>query len=93
MLTLQRHDTRQICRDLALPIWQDPSNHSPEFARNRVRQEVLPVLEELHPGSSQRISDLAERVSLVRDSQSELSRMALELLQTPAGLDAAAWGP
>ncbi len=87
LLHLQRRDTLQICRDLALPIWEDPSNQSPEFARNRIRQEVLPVLEELHPGCSQRISDLAERVSQVRDSQTELSRMALELLQTATGLD------
>ena len=87
LLHLQREDTLQICRELALPIWEDPSNQSPEFARNRIRQEVLPVLEELHPGSTQRMSDLAERVSHVRDSQTELSRMALEVLQTPDGLD------
>ena len=87
LLHLQRHDTLQICQDLALPIWEDPSNQSSEFARNRIRQEVLPVLEALHPGSTQRMSDLAERVSQVRDSQTELSRMALKLLQTAAGLD------
>ncbi|MDA9699611.1 tRNA lysidine(34) synthetase TilS [Synechococcus sp. AH-736-M02] len=87
LLHLQRRDTLQICRDLALPIWEDPSNQSPEFARNRIRQEVLPVLEELHPGCSQRISDLAERVSQVRDSHTELSQMALKLLETTAGLD------
>ena len=87
LLRLQRHDTLKICQDLALPIWDDPSNQSPEFGRNRIRQEVLPVLEALHPGSTQRISDLAERVSQVRDSQTELSRMALEVLQTPDGLD------
>jgi tRNA(Ile)-lysidine synthase len=87
LLHLQRHDTLQICRDLALPIWEDPSNQSPEFGRNRIRMEVLPVLEALHPGSTQRISDLAERVSQVRDSQTELSRMALGVLQSPTGLD------
>ncbi|AHF62504.1 putative MesJ [Synechococcus sp. WH 8109] len=87
LLHLQRHDTLQICQELALPIWEDPSNQSPEFARNRIRQEVLPVLEALHPGSTQRMSDLAERVSQVRDSQKELSQMALNLLQTAAGLD------
>ena len=87
LLHLQREDTLQICRDLALPIWEDPSNQSPDFARNRIRQEVLPVLEGLHPGSTKRMSDLAERVSQVRDSQTELSQMALKLLQTPSGLD------
>ena len=87
LLHLQRDDTLQICRDLALPIWEDPSNQSPEFARNRIRQEVLPVLEEMHPGSTQRMSELAERVSQVRDTQTELSQMALEVLHTPDGLD------
>ena len=87
LLHLQRRDTLQICRDLALPIWEDPSNQFPEFSRNRIRQEVLPVLEALHPGSTQRMSDLAERMSQVRDSQTELSQMALKLLQTAAGLD------
>jgi tRNA(Ile)-lysidine synthase len=87
LLHLQRDDTLQICRDLALPIWEDPSNQSPDFARNRIRQEVLPVMEELHPGSTQRMSELAERVSQVRDSQTELSQMTLEVLQTPDGLN------
>ena len=87
LLHLQRRDTLQICRDLALPIWEDPSNQSLEFARNRIRQEVLPVLEKLYPGSTQRMSDLAERVSHVRDSLTELSQIALQVLQIPAGLD------
>ena len=87
LLHLQRHDTLQICQELALPIWEDPSNQSQEFGRNRIRQEVLPVLEALHPGSTQRMSDLAERVSQVRDSQTELSQMALKLLQTATGLN------
>ncbi|MCB4407998.1 tRNA lysidine(34) synthetase TilS [Synechococcus sp. MU1642] len=87
LLHLQRDDTLQICQELDLPIWKDPSNQSSEFARNRIRQEVLPVLEELHPGCTGRFSDLAERVSQVRDSQKELSEMVLGVLQTPAGLD------
>nr|WP_115094966.1 tRNA lysidine(34) synthetase TilS [Synechococcus sp. UW106] len=87
LLHLQRNDTLQICQDLALPIWDDPSNQSVDFSRNRIRKEVLPVLEELHPGSTQRMSDLAERMSQVRDSQRELSHMALEVLHTQAGLD------
>ncbi|WP_392345926.1 tRNA lysidine(34) synthetase TilS [Parasynechococcus sp.] len=87
LLHLQRDETLQICRDLALSIWEDPSNQSPGFARNRIRHEVLPVLEELHPSSTQRMSDLAERVSQVRDVRTELSQMALDVLQSAAGLD------
>lgn len=87
LLGFSRAETAQICQDLAIPIWEDPSNQSLAFARNRIRAEVMPVLEQLHPGSSRRIADLAERVSQVQDSQQELSRLALEALATPTGLD------
>jgi tRNA(Ile)-lysidine synthase len=87
LLGFSRAETAQICQDLAIPTWEDPSNQSLAFARNRIRAEVMPVLEQLHPGSSRRIADLAERVSQVQDSQQELSRLALEALTTPTGLD------
>jgi tRNA(Ile)-lysidine synthase len=87
LLGFSRADTAAMCRDLQVPIWEDPSNVSPAFARNRIRAEVLPVLEQLHPGSSQRVADLAERMSHLRDTQQELSRLALEPLRTSTGLD------
>lgn len=87
LLQFSRRETTAICAELNLPIWLDPSNASSIPARNRIRHSVLPVLEELHPGCTQRMSNLAERVSQVRDSQRDLSRMALEMLHTPDGLD------
>ena len=72
MLTFQRQQTREICRALNLPIWNDPSNASASFARNRIRNEVLPVLEELYPGCDGRISDLSERLTRTQDIQQEL---------------------
>ena len=87
LLGFSRADTAAMCRDLQVPIWVDPSNESPAFARNRIRAEVLPVLEQLHPGSSQRMAELAERTSHVQDTQQELSQLALEPLRTSTGLD------
>ena len=87
LLCFSRTDTAAVCRDLAIPIWEDPSNQSAAFARNRIRAEVLPVLEQLHPGSSQRMAELAERTSQLRDTQQELSLLALEPLRTSTGLD------
>jgi tRNA(Ile)-lysidine synthase len=86
LLTFSRDDTAQICQDFQLPIWLDPSNANPAFSRNRIRNEVLPVLEELHPGCSQRISQLSERVSQVEDSQRTLATLALEQLRCEGGL-------
>ena len=63
LLAFCRSETAQLCQELDLPIWLDPSNSDPRFSRNRVRHEVLPVLEALHPGASTRISQLSERIS------------------------------
>ena len=81
LLIFSRQDTAQICEDLQLPIWLDPSNQDPQFSRNRVRAEVLPVLEALHPGASRRINALAERLAAEDSTRSELLQLALEPLR------------
>jgi len=78
MLVFQRNNTKEICQTLNMPTWVDPTNASPSFARNRVRNEVLPVLEELYPGCSGRISDLSERLSKIQDIQQELVDACLD---------------
>ena len=80
LLSFSRHDTGAICRDLTLPLWLDPSNADPAYARNRVRLELLPVLEALHPGAERRMADLAERLSQVQDTRQELAELALQHL-------------
>ena len=86
LLGFSRSDTAAICHDLQLPVWLDPSNSDPHFDRNRIRQEVLPVLEALHPGCSERMAALSERLSQVRDSQQELLELALDSLLDGSGL-------
>jgi tRNA(Ile)-lysidine synthase len=81
LLIFSRQDTAQICQDLQLPIWLDPSNQDLQFSRNRVRAEVLPVLEALHPGASRRINALAERLAAEDAAKSELLQLALEPLR------------
>jgi tRNA(Ile)-lysidine synthase len=85
LLGFSRADTGRICQELALPIWPDPSNHSPRFSRNRVRQEVVPVLEQLHPGAERRISALAERLAGEEQGRSELLELALRALVARQG--------
>ena len=87
MLCFSRQETLAICEELGLPIWLDPSNETATFARNRIRQTILPVLEELYPSSTRRMADLAERMSHVRDIQQELATYALEHLRLGKGLD------
>ncbi len=44
LLALRRHETQALCDSLGLEPVQDPSNLDPAHRRNRVRQELLPLL-------------------------------------------------
>ena len=80
LLGFTRDETAQICRDLQLPIWNDPGNQSTDFARNRIREEVMPVLEELYPGCNLRLAAMANRMAQHSDATQELSQLALKAL-------------
>ncbi len=47
MLRLRRADTEELCAHLGVEPLEDPSNRSPDFARNRVRHEVVPLLAQI----------------------------------------------
>jgi len=87
LLAFSRGDTAAICATWQLPIWHDSSNDTLRFARNRIRQQVLPVLEALHPGASRRISALMERLAQEQQQQGldDLLELALERLQGGSG--------
>jgi tRNA(Ile)-lysidine synthase len=44
---LRRAETHALCAALDLRPVHDPSNHEPRFQRNRVRHEVLPLLDDV----------------------------------------------
>ncbi len=82
LLPLSRSDTDRLCQQLGLPVWLDPSNSDRRYSRNRIRAEVLPVLEALHPGAAARISAQAERLVGEVDCRNELVDLALQHLGT-----------
>ncbi|MEN9645693.1 MAG: tRNA lysidine(34) synthetase TilS [Actinomycetota bacterium] len=47
LLALRRSDTEGLCATLGLAVVHDPSNADPRHLRNRVRHELLPLLDEL----------------------------------------------
>ncbi|MEO1002025.1 MAG: tRNA lysidine(34) synthetase TilS [Cyanobacteria bacterium J06638_7] len=84
LLEFDRSDTGRICRALELPVWRDGSNDDARFSRNRLRLEVGPVLNGLHPGADRRIARVAEQLAEAEASGGELLQLALQALLTPA---------
>lgn len=50
LLALTRAETVAYCREWNLAPLEDASNSDPRFLRNRIRHELLPLLESLNPG-------------------------------------------
>lgn len=78
LLDLRRHETQTLCVALGLEPLRDPSNEDPAFRRNRIRHEVLPLL-----------NDVAQRdVASVVARQAHLLAETSDLLtELAAGID------
>jgi tRNA(Ile)-lysidine synthase len=76
LLGLRRDVTRAACAELGLAPWADPHNSDERYARVRVRNQVLPVLEaQLGPGVAEA---LARSADLARADADLLDQLATE---------------
>lgn len=69
LLTLRRADTVALCRDLDLRVVRDPGNDDPAFTRNRVRHEVIPLLDDV---ARRDVVPLLARLARLAADQSDL---------------------
>lgn len=79
LLDIRRETTRRFCADLGLVPYEDPHNSSPEFARVRLRTEVLPLLEEVLGGRA--AVALARTAQQLREDNAVLDTLATDLLR------------
>ena len=86
MLDFSRSETIKICHEMQVPIWIDPSNSDITFTRNRIRKEILPVLEKLHSGSTMRIARLSDRLGHLERDQYQITELAIEAIRQGSAL-------
>lgn len=79
LLTVRRETTRAFCAASELEVWDDPHNSDARFARVRVRENVLPVLEaELGPGIAQALARTAEQLREDAEAFGEMIHETIE---------------
>lgn len=86
MLTLERQEVEGYLKGHGVPHVEDESNADPAFTRNRIRTQVLPLLEQINPQAVGHIAAAAARLALDEEELSaQGGRLAALASQTPEG--------
>ncbi|MCY7273428.1 MAG: tRNA lysidine(34) synthetase TilS, partial [Phormidesmis sp. CAN_BIN44] len=101
LLDVTRSETAQFCHESNLQIWEDTTNQDLTYARNRIRQELIPYLQtHFNPQVEQNLAQTAELLvaeveyleaiaSELREKATSVDRLALNrslLLSSPLAL-------
>ena len=72
ILALRRHETHALCAAAGIDPVRDPSNDDGRFVRNRVRAELLPLLDDI--ARRDVVAVLARTATVLRDDAGLLTR-------------------
>jgi tRNA(Ile)-lysidine synthase len=79
LLEINRTQTGDFCQEYQLPVWKDAYNHDLKYARNRIRQEIMPQLAASF--NPQVESHLARTAELLRADVEHLESLASDWYQ------------
>lgn len=79
LLEISRQETGALCQHRQLPVWQDETNFCLDYARNRIRLELLPYLRDRFHGGVE--ANLAKTAELLRADVAYLEASARAVLQ------------
>lgn len=81
LLSLTREETRALAERMGLPFVDDPTNDDVRHPRVRMRAQVIPALERVHPGAARAAYDAS---LFLHDAADLVTAMAEALLETVA---------
>lgn len=82
ILKLRRSETHKLCDALKIKIVHDASNDDQKFQRNRIRRDLIPLLDELSKRDVTAL--LARQADVLRDDAELLEQLASHLDPTDA---------
>lgn len=77
ILIFNREDTSMICKEMKIPVWEDPTNLDLKIKRNLIRQKVIFHLEKIYPGCTIRVSNFILKMANYNKEKSDLAKLAL----------------
>lgn len=85
ILNVTRSETGEFCNEAQLPVWDDPANADLRYARNRIRNEVLPYLQQhFNPNVEGTLATTAEIIQAdVEFLESETERLFQAAIECP----------
>ncbi|MFZ2060301.1 MAG: tRNA lysidine(34) synthetase TilS [Candidatus Binatus sp.] len=94
MLSLSRAEIREFLDARAIPFVEDSSNSSRDILRNRIRAELLPMLERAYaPGLGRRLVEVADEMRSLDDLVTAIAARELDAMRVRAGaLDLSGFG-
>lgn len=88
ILTVTRNEILEHCTHYNVEFRQDSSNLSSELTRNRIRHELIPMLQSFNQRSSETLTRFAELVSDDDDYLRQIAVVALAEARMNSGLNA-----
>ncbi len=79
LLCLTKEEIKAYLLERGLEWVEDETNYDRRIPRNRVRQDILPVLEELYPGAKKHIAQLALLLQGIWDELPSVSEQGIRL--------------
>lgn len=78
LLDLTRSETASFCRHFDLPLWEDAANNNLNYARNRIRKQLIPYLQDSF--NPQVENNLVQTAELLQADKEYLEQQASKLL-------------
>ncbi|MGL5082737.1 MAG: tRNA lysidine(34) synthetase TilS [Microcoleaceae cyanobacterium] len=90
LLDITRTQTGHFCQEQGLRVWEDSTNQDLHYARNRIRQELLPYLQahfnpQVEPALAQTAELLQAEVEFLEQAADQLYQQALPQSEIEAG--------
>lgn len=77
MLDISGRELRDALREAGIPWREDGSNRDGAYLRNRIRMELIPLMEQTAPGAAGRIARTAGLIALENDAMAAEAERAL----------------